>query len=168
MMNGFDTQDTLSFESYSSSMACDMEEVSSESSRKMQDKEETTPEASWAAVTGKKEKDGWRLEPEGEAETPDVEVLWNEAEGVPANPDGESHHEGAQAKSTIREREAPGEEGEEINNSPKRKVFRMETEETQDFVRESLNLGRDEAQEISFVPSAISTPQKPMFWCDNR
>ena len=147
---------------------CDMEEVSSESSRKMQDTKETTLEASWVAVTGKKEKDGWRLEPEGEAETPDVKVLWNEAEGVPANLDGESHHERAQAKSTRREREAPGEEGEEINNSPKSKVIRMETEEPQDCVRESSNLGRDEAQEISFVLCAISTPQKPMFWCDNR
>ena len=51
MRNGFDTQDTLSFESCSFSMACDMEEVNSESSRKMQDKEETTSEASWTAVT---------------------------------------------------------------------------------------------------------------------
>ena len=117
---GADIHDTLSFESCRSSVVDDMEEGSSESSRKMQDKEETTPEASWAAVTGKKEKDGWRLEPEGEAETPEVIVLWNEAEGVPANPDGESHHERAQAKSTRREREAPGEEGEEIK-SPKKK-----------------------------------------------
>ena len=38
MRNGFDTQDTFSLESCSSSTACDMEEVSSESSRKMQDK----------------------------------------------------------------------------------------------------------------------------------
>ena len=35
-------------------------------------------------------------------------------------------------------------------------------------MRESLNLSRDEAEEISFVPSAISIPQRPMFWCDNR
>ena len=62
----------------------------------------------------RKEKDGWRLEPEGEAETLE---LWNDAEGVPANPDGESHHERAQAKSTRREREAPGEEGEELKKS---------------------------------------------------
>ena len=40
MRNGFDTQDTLSSESCSSSMACDTEEVTSESSRKMQDKED--------------------------------------------------------------------------------------------------------------------------------
>ena len=79
-------------------------------SRKMQDKEETTPEASWAAVAGRER---WRLEPEGETETPEVIVWWNEAEGVPVNPDGEGHREQAQAKSTRREREAPGEEGEE-------------------------------------------------------
>ena len=72
---------------------------------------------------------------------------------------------GHKQKCTSGEREA---QGEEINNSPKRKVIRMEAEEPQDCVRESSNLGRDEAQEISFVPSAISTPQKPMFWCDNR
>ena len=45
---GVDTQDILSFESCRSSAVDDMEEVSSEFSRKMQDKEESTPEASWA------------------------------------------------------------------------------------------------------------------------
>ena len=35
-------------------------------------------------------------------------------------------------------------------------------------MRESLNLSQDEAEAISFVPSAISIPQKFMFWCDNR
>ena len=44
----------------------------------------------------------------------------------------------------------------------------MESEETQDYVRESLDLSREEAEEISFVPSAISIPQRPVFWCDNR
>ena len=29
-------------------------------------------------------------------------------------------------------------------------------------------LSRDEAEEISFVPTAISIPHRPMFWCDNR
>ena len=38
------------------SMACDREELSSDSSRKMQDNEETTSEASWTAVTKKKRK----------------------------------------------------------------------------------------------------------------
>ena len=49
--HGSDAEDTLSFESCSSSMACDMEEVSSESSKKMKDMDETTSEASWTAVT---------------------------------------------------------------------------------------------------------------------
>ena len=53
-----DIQDLLSFESCWSSVVDDMAEVSSESSRKVQDKEETTPGASWAAVTGRKEKEG--------------------------------------------------------------------------------------------------------------
>ena len=41
----------MSVESCSSSIACDMEDVGSESSRKMREKEESTSEASWTAVT---------------------------------------------------------------------------------------------------------------------
>ena len=52
--------------------------------------------------------------------------------------------------------------------SPKRNVIRVESEETQDYVRESCHLSREEAEEISVVPSAISVPPKPMFRCDNR
>ena len=59
------------------------------------------------------------------------------------------------------------EEGAEVQ-SPQRKVIRVECEETQDFVRDSLNLSREEAEEISFVPCALSVPQGPVFWCDNR
>ena len=65
------------------------------------------------------------------------------------------------------DRNAPGEEGEEVQ-STKKKVIREESQETQEYVRESLNLSRDEAEEVSFVPSAIRIPQKPMFWCDSR
>ena len=50
----------------------------------------------------------------------------------------------------------------------KRKVIGLESEETQDFVRESLNMSREEAEEISFVPSGLSIPRGPMSWCDNR
>ena len=70
MRHGFDIQDTLFFESWSSSRVCDTEELSSESSRKMH--EETTSEASWTAVTKGKGKEVWRREPEGEAENPEV------------------------------------------------------------------------------------------------
>ena len=58
-------RDTMSIESCSSSMAGDMEEVCSESSRKMKDMEETTSEASWTTVTKGKGTEVWRLEPEG-------------------------------------------------------------------------------------------------------
>ena len=95
-ISGSSIHDLVSFESCRSSVVDGTEEVSSESSRKMQDKEETTPEASWAAVAGR---EGWRLEPEGETETPEVIVRWNEAEGVPVNSAGEGHREQARAKS---------------------------------------------------------------------
>ena len=50
----------------------------------------------------------------------------------------------------------------------KREVIRVESEETQHNVREAMDLSQEEAEEISFVPSAISVPQKPLFRCDNR
>ena len=31
-----------------------------------------------------------------------------------------------------------------------------------------MNLSRDEAEELCFVPSALSVPRGPMFLCDNR
>ena len=62
---------------------------------------------------------------------------------------------------------SPVDEGVEIQ-SPKRKVIRVESEETQDYVRESLNLSREEAEELSFVPSAISIPRGQCFWYDIR
>ena len=91
----------------------------------------------------RKGKEGWRLEPEGETETPEVSVfLWNEAKGVSVNPEGESHHEQAQATSTRREREdqakmerkedrnVSGEERVRRLKSPKRKVIWVESERT--------------------------------------
>ena len=51
--------------------------------------------------------------------------------------------------------EAPGEEGEEIK-SPKRKIIRVESEDTQDYVREANDVDQvdqEEGEEISFVPS---------------
>ena len=99
--------------------------------------------------------------------------------GVSVNPEGESRHRHVRAKMARKEREnqtrvekkvngkAPSDDGAEVQ-SPKRKVIRVESEETQDYVRESLNLSREEAEERSFVPSALSIPRRPMFWCDNR
>ena len=80
-----DARDVVSVESCSLSMACDMEEAGSESSRKMLDKEETTSEASWTAVTKGKGKEVWRLEPQGESERPEATAPWNGVEGVSVN-----------------------------------------------------------------------------------
>ena len=64
-------------------MAGDMEEVCSESSRKMKDVEKkTTSEASWTTVTKGIVKEVWRLEPEGEAEKPEAIGLWSEVKGL--------------------------------------------------------------------------------------
>ena len=115
----------------------------------------------------------WRLEPEGEAEKPEAIGLESEVKGVSVNPEGESRHRHVRAKMARKEREnqtrvdkkvngkAPWDEGAELQG-PQRNVIRVESEETQDHVIESLNLSREEAEEISFVPSAISIPQRHM------
>ena len=54
-------------------------------------------------------------------------------EGTFVDLDGESRREQVEAKLSRRGREIPN-EGEEIK-SPKRKVVRVESEETQDYVR---------------------------------
>ena len=51
---------------------------------------------------------------------------------------------------------------------PEGKTFRVESEETQDYVREAKDTGQEEAEGLSFVPSAISAPRKPMFRSDSQ
>ena len=74
--------------------------------------------------------DAWRLEPEGETETLETKVVSHGLEGVNVDPNGEDRHEREQVKKSRRQSEAPGEAGEEIK-SPKRKRFRLDSEETQ-------------------------------------
>ena len=50
----------------------------------------------------------------------------------------------------------------------RRKIIRAESEETQDDVREAKGMDQEEDEEMTFVPSAISVPQKPLFCCDNQ
>ena len=161
-----DLQDLLTFESCRSSAVELFEEMSQVSPRKMQDEQEVTSEASWNA-TERKEEDLCRLEPEGETETPETNVSWNLVEGVTGYTDGEGRDERLQVESSRRGSEALGEQGEGVE-SPKRKVIRMEPEETLDYVRETNEMNQEEAEEISFVPSSISVPQKPLLRCDNR
>ena len=44
----------------------------------------------------------------------------------------------------------------------------MESEETQDYVREANDMDQEEAEELSFVPSAISVPRRHLVCCDNQ
>ena len=69
----------------------------------------------------------------GEADTPETKFFSDGMEGVHVDPDGEGRHEREQVKSSRRESEAPGEDGEEVQ-SPKRNVILVESEETQDCV----------------------------------
>ena len=47
-------------------------------------------------------------------------------------------------------------------------MIRVESEETQDFVREAKSTECEEEEERTFVPSAVSVPLKPLFRCDNQ
>ena len=63
--------------------------------------------------------------------------------------------------------EVPQEESFEIQ-SPKSKTIRVESEETQDCVRETLAISLEEAEDMGFVPSALGEPRGPTCWCDTR
>ena len=41
-------------------------------------------------------------------------------------------------------------------------MIRVESEETQDHVTEANDMDQEEGEETSFVPSAISVPEKPL------
>ena len=98
-----------------------------------------------------KEKGEWRLEPEGETEMPEVKVV---SEGNRKVPEGNA-------------RRQEFEEVEEVK-SPKTKVIRVESEETQDYLKEARNVSHEEMDEKCYVPIAISVPQKHLFRCDNH
>ena len=102
----------------------------------------------------------WRLEPQGE-----TEVL----ESIVVSDAVESRRDQVEAKFSRREREAPGpgEEEEEIK-SPKRKVIRMESEETQDYVRKAKSAEQEEVEERTLKPSAVGVPHKMLFRCDKQ
>ena len=51
--------------------------------------------------------------------------------------------------------------------SPKRKVIRVESEETSNYMRETLASSQEEAEEMGFVPSALGA-RGATCWCDNR
>ena len=46
-------------------------------------------------------------------------------------------------------------------------MIRVESEETQDYVRESLAISQEGADEVGFVPSVLREPRGIYYWCDN-
>ena len=42
-------------------------------------------------------------------------------------------------------------------------MSRVDSEETQDHVRDTLAISQDEAEELGFLPSALSEPQGPIY-----
>ena len=97
----------------------------------------------------------------------ETRVVADGVEGIYVDLNGEFHHERGQVKHHRSQSDVPGEEGEEIK-SPKRKIIRAESEETQDYARKAKDTDQEEVEELSFVPSAISVPRKLTFRCDNQ
>ena len=126
-----DSQDLLCSVSCRSSVVDHVEE----SSRQRQDVQVVMSE-----IAGKERSEGgedaWRLEPEGKTETLETKVVSHGVEGVYVDSIGEGRHEREQVTNSRKQSEAPGEEGEEIQ-SPKRKIIRVESEGTQECVREA-------------------------------
>ena len=50
--------------------------------------------------------------------------------------------------------------------SPIRKIIRVESEETQDYVEEGRSTEQGRGGRETFVPSAVSVPLKPLFRCE--
>ena len=152
-----DSQDFLSVQSCRSSAVDGVEEISLESSRKRKDVQGVMSEFAGKEMRERRE-DAWRLDPEGETKTLETKVVSHGMEGVDVDPKEEGRHERGEVKNSRRQSEAPGEEGEEIK-SPKRKIFRVESEETQDYVRVTNEKDQEEGEETSVV--TISAARRP-------
>ena len=73
--------------------------------------------------------EAWRLEPEGETEVPETGIVADEVEGTYVYSNGDGHHGQGKVKNHRSQSGVPGEEGEEMK-STKRKVIRVESEES--------------------------------------
>ena len=96
---------------------------------------------------------------------PETFIVADVVDSTNVDSNGKGHHGRGKAKNHRSRSGVPG--GEEIK-SPKRKVVRVESEETQDFVREAESTNQEEVEGLSFVPSAISVLQKMMFRCNDQ
>ena len=99
---------------------------------------------------------------------------------VRVDPKGEVGHRSDRTKVAREEKEklkedemevdvdAPQGESAEVK-STKENVIRVESEETlQDYVCGMLAISREEAEELAFVPGALSEPRGSIYFCDDR
>ena len=129
-----------------------------------QDADEAMSESSWTALAKGRERGWWSIDLEGETENLDVTGPWSGTEGGSVDSKGKMCHEESE-KPKEAEMEVDGEVPQEVSveiQSPKRKVIRVEPEETQDYVRGTLTISEEEAEEMGFVPSALSEPRGPI------
>ena len=85
---------------------------------------------------------GWSQK--GEAEVPEIIIVLDAVEGHPVDLDGESRHEHVEAKLSRRGREMLNED-EEIGILT-RKIIWVESEETQDYVKEGRSTEKEEEE----------------------
>ena len=97
---------------------------------------------------------------------PEIIIVSDAVESTDVDLDGKSHREQAEAKLSRREREVPGEDGEEINKSEKESDSSGIRRNA--CLRKRSSAEQEEVEERIFVPSAVSVLQKMMFRCDKQ
>ena len=150
----------------------------SASSKMAKDAEEAMSESSWTALVKGKERDWRSIDLEGDMEKLEVVGPWSRTEGGSVDHQRKMGHRSVRTKIAREESDKPKEAEMKVHGecfkkrfeiqSPKRKVIRVESEETQDHVRETLAISQEEADEMGFVPSALIEARGPIYWCDNR
>ena len=118
---------------------------------------------------------GWNVDLEGEIQKLEVVGLMSGTEGESVDPEGKMGHWSARIMRTKAESEEPKGAEMEVDGavpqearveiqSPKRKVFRVESVETQYYVREDLAISEEEAEKLGCVPNALGEPPGIRYW----
>ena len=150
----------------------------SASSKMAKEADEAMSESSWTVLAKRKERGWWSIDLEGDTEKLEVEGPWSGTKGGSVDPKGKMGRRSARTKVAREESAKPkeaqmevdGDVGQEASveiQSQKREVIRVESEETQDYVLETLASSQEEAEEMAFVPMALSEPREHIYWCDN-
>ena len=125
------------------------DEATSASSKMAKEADEAMSESSWTALAKEKESDWWSIDLAGDKEKLEVVGPWSGSGSTNTRrEDGPARTKAArEGNENLKEAdmeadgEVPPEESFEIP-SPQRKVIRTESEETQDYVRETLTMRR--------------------------